>query len=136
MEHKRLYEIKIDQLEKEKKNLKVENENLMLQVLELRDDVYDWKQKFKELKDDLGNGFASPKKIIKLAKLADHDGVIHTSWGDLNYTAGNDYIVCLEKIFRAVCCTASGIFSSFKQVLFILHDFKKTGHISGLYESL
>jgi predicted nuclease with TOPRIM domain len=53
MEHKRLYEIKIDQLEKEKKNLKVENENLMLQVLELRDDVYDWKQKFKELKKSI-----------------------------------------------------------------------------------
>ena len=53
MEHKRLYEIKIEQLEKEKKNLKVENENLMLQVLELRDDVYDWKQKFKELKKSI-----------------------------------------------------------------------------------
>ena len=36
---------------------------------------------------------STPKKIIKLAKLADHDGVLHTSWGDLNYTAGNDYIV-------------------------------------------
>ena len=53
MEHKRLYEIKIEQLEKEKKNLKVENENLMLQILELRDDVYDWKQKFKELKKSI-----------------------------------------------------------------------------------
>lgn len=50
-------------------------------------------EKFADLKDDLGNGVASPKKIMKVAKLADHDGVLHTSWGDLNYTSGNDYIV-------------------------------------------
>jgi hypothetical protein len=50
-------------------------------------------EKFHSLKDDLGNGVATPKKIPKIAKLADHDGVIHTSWGDLNYTTGNDYIV-------------------------------------------
>ena len=51
-------------------------------------------EKFNELKDDLGNGVCSPKKIIKTAKLADHDGVVKTSWGeDLNYTANNDYIV-------------------------------------------
>ena len=36
---------------------------------------------------------ATPKKIIKYAKLADHDGVLHTSWGDLEYTKGDDYIV-------------------------------------------
>jgi hypothetical protein len=50
-------------------------------------------EKFNTLKDDQGNGVATPKKIMKVAKLADHDGVIHTSWGDLNYTTGNDYIV-------------------------------------------
>lgn len=50
-------------------------------------------EKFNTLKDDQGNGIATPKKILKVAKLADHDGVIHTSWGDLNYTTGNDYIV-------------------------------------------
>ena len=50
-------------------------------------------EKFNTLKDDQGNGIATPKKIPKVAKLADHDGVIHTSWGDLNYTTGNDYIV-------------------------------------------
>ena len=50
-------------------------------------------EKFHSMKDDLGNGVCIPKKIFKLAKLADHDGVIHTSWGDLNYTAGNDFIV-------------------------------------------
>jgi hypothetical protein len=50
-------------------------------------------EKFNTLYDDNGDGTAVPKKIEKLAKLADHDGVLHTSWGDLNYTAGNDYIV-------------------------------------------
>lgn len=50
-------------------------------------------EKFTTLKDDNGNGTCSPKKIDKVAKLADHDGVLKTSWGDLNYTAGNDYIV-------------------------------------------
>jgi len=51
-------------------------------------------EKFKELKDDLGDGICAPKKIIKIAKLADHDGSIKTSWGEtLNYTKGNDYIV-------------------------------------------
>ena len=51
-------------------------------------------KKFAELKDDLGNGLASPKKIVKLAKLADHEGSVPTSWGEtLHYTAGNDYIV-------------------------------------------
>lgn len=50
-------------------------------------------EKFATLKDDNGNGTCTPKKIPKVAKLADHDGVIHTSWGDLNYTTGNDYIV-------------------------------------------
>jgi len=49
--------------------------------------------KFAKLYDDNGDGTATPKKIPKLAKLADHDGVLHTSWGDLQYTAGNDYIV-------------------------------------------
>ncbi len=51
-------------------------------------------KRFKELKDDLGNGVASPKKIVKLAKLADRDGSVPTSWGEtMHYTAGNDYIV-------------------------------------------
>lgn len=50
--------------------------------------------RFAELKDDNGDGTASPKKIIKLAKLADHDGIVNTSWGEpLHYTSGNDYIV-------------------------------------------
>ena len=51
-------------------------------------------EKFKELKDDLGEGKCSPKKIMKTAKLADSNGVVKTSWGaDLEYKAGEDYIV-------------------------------------------
>ena len=51
-------------------------------------------EKFKELKDDQGNGIATPKKIIKMAKLADHDGDVKTSWGEtLRYTKDEDYIV-------------------------------------------
>lgn len=51
-------------------------------------------EKFAGLYDDNQDGTATPKKIIKVAKLADHDGVVNTSWGEpLNYTTGNDYIV-------------------------------------------
>jgi hypothetical protein len=51
-------------------------------------------EKFANLYDDNGNGTGIPKKITKVAKLADHDGVVNTSWGEpLNYTAGNDVIV-------------------------------------------
>ena len=50
--------------------------------------------KFAELKDDQGNGVCTPKKIIKVAKLADHSGSVDTSWGEkLQYNAGEDYIV-------------------------------------------
>ena len=50
-------------------------------------------EKFEHLYDDLGDGTATPKKIFKRAKLADHDGVVHASWGDLNYKSGEDVIV-------------------------------------------
>lgn len=51
-------------------------------------------EKFAELKDDAGDGVCYPKKIIKVAKVADHDGSVKTSWGEtLNYTSGNDVIV-------------------------------------------
>jgi len=52
-------------------------------------------EKFKNLKDDLGHGKCKPKKISKIAKLADHDGsvVLQYNGQKLNYTAGNDYIV-------------------------------------------
>jgi hypothetical protein len=51
-------------------------------------------EKFKELKDDLGNGVCTPKKIMKVAKLADHSGSVDTSWGEkLYYNTGKDVIV-------------------------------------------
>jgi hypothetical protein len=49
---------------------------------------------FKKLKDDLGDGKAQPKKIIKLAKIADHAGSVDTSWGQkLNYNPDEDIII-------------------------------------------
>ena len=51
-------------------------------------------EKFAQLKDDQGNGICTPKKIMKVAKLADHSGSVDTSWGEkLQYNAGEDYIV-------------------------------------------
>ena len=51
-------------------------------------------EKFKELKDDLGNGVCTPKKIMKVAKLADHSGSVDTSWGEkLYYNTDEDVIV-------------------------------------------
>jgi hypothetical protein len=51
-------------------------------------------EKFRDLKDDLGNGVCTPKKIIKVAKLADHSGSVDTSWGEkLYYSTGEDVIV-------------------------------------------
>lgn len=51
-------------------------------------------EKFHDLKDDAGNGICYPKKIVKVAKVADHNGSVKTSWGEtLNYTANNDIIV-------------------------------------------
>jgi hypothetical protein len=51
-------------------------------------------EKFAELKDDQGNGIATPKKILKVAKLANHAGSVDTSWGEkLYYNPGEDVIV-------------------------------------------
>lgn len=51
-------------------------------------------ERFRELYVDNGNGTATPRKIIKRARLADHQGTVKTSWGDdLHYNAGQDYIV-------------------------------------------
>ena len=50
-------------------------------------------EKFADYYDDNKDGTATPKKIFKRAKLADHDGVVKASWGDLNYTTSKDYIV-------------------------------------------
>lgn len=50
---------------------------------------------FQELKTDNGDGTASPKKIIKLCKLADHDGsvVLKYNGSSLEYHKGKDIIV-------------------------------------------
>ena len=50
-------------------------------------------ERFAELYDDHGDGTATPKAIVKKARLADHDGVVKASWGDLAYKAGQHYIV-------------------------------------------
>jgi hypothetical protein len=51
-------------------------------------------EKFNDLKDDLGDGVCTPKKIIKWAKLADRSGSVDTSWGEkLHYNPGEDVIV-------------------------------------------
>ena len=51
-------------------------------------------EKFNDLKTDNGDGTASPKKIIKLAKVADHSGSVNTSWGErLHYSPDEDIIV-------------------------------------------
>ena len=50
-------------------------------------------EKFKTLYDDHKDGTATPKKIVKDAKLADHDGEIKTSWGNLQYKKGQHMIV-------------------------------------------
>jgi hypothetical protein len=51
-------------------------------------------EKFHELKVDNGDGTATPKAIVKLAKLADHSGSVDTSWGEkLYYNPDVDVIV-------------------------------------------
>lgn len=52
-------------------------------------------EKFQQLKTNNGDGTASPKKIIKTVKLADHDGHVILQYNNnrLNYTSGADYVV-------------------------------------------
>lgn len=51
-------------------------------------------ENFHDKYDDNNDGTGTPKGgVIKIAKLADHDGVIKATWGDLNYKSGEDYIV-------------------------------------------
>lgn len=51
-------------------------------------------EKFREIKVDNGDGTASPKPIVKLAKVADHSGTVDTSWGEkLQYNPDVDVIV-------------------------------------------
>ena len=50
---------------------------------------------FRHLKTDNGDGTASPKKIIKLVKLADHDGhvILQYNGSKLDFNSGKHYIV-------------------------------------------
>ena len=50
MEHTRLYEIKIETLTKEIQTQKETEVKLYKEILDLRDEVYDWKAKYKELR--------------------------------------------------------------------------------------
>ena len=49
--------------------------------------------KFIRRNEDLGDGNSRPLKLLNMAKLADEDGTLQTSYGEKNYTAGNQYIV-------------------------------------------
>jgi hypothetical protein len=41
-----------------------------------------------------GDGICTPKKIVKIAKMADHSGTVDTSWGEkLHYNPKEDIIV-------------------------------------------
>ena len=63
--------------------------------------------KFKDLYDVDAQGTATPKKILKQVRPADHSGVLKTSWGDLSYKPGDlvvrhgtgDYGVVAPDIF-------------------------------------
>jgi hypothetical protein len=51
-------------------------------------------ENFHDKYDDNHDGTAKPKGgVVKIAKLADHDGVVKASWGDLRYRKGEDIIV-------------------------------------------
>jgi len=53
------------------------------------------RKKFQELKTDNGDGTASPKKIVKLCKVADHDGEVTLKYNgsQLAYQEGEDVVV-------------------------------------------
>ena len=50
MEHLRLYELQIEALNESVKKLEKENHKITEELLETRDEVFDWKQKYNELK--------------------------------------------------------------------------------------
>ena len=56
MEHKRLYEIKIQQLEKENKELKLKLEKQELIKEGYKEEISKWNKKYKDLKDQIKNG--------------------------------------------------------------------------------
>lgn len=50
-------------------------------------------EKFANLYVDNNDGTATPKRIFKMVKLADHDGELHTPYGDLHYTKDEHFII-------------------------------------------
>jgi hypothetical protein len=64
-------------------------------------------EKFEKLYDVDEKGTATPKKVIKQVRPADHSGVLKTSWGELSYKPGDlvvrhgegDYGVVAPDIF-------------------------------------
>ena len=55
MEHKRLYEIKIQQLEKENKELKLKLEKQELIEEGYKEEISKWNKKYKDLKKQITN---------------------------------------------------------------------------------
>jgi hypothetical protein len=49
--------------------------------------------KFIRRNDDLGNGNSRTKKLLRLARLANENGTLQTSYGEKSYTSGNQYII-------------------------------------------
>ena len=56
MEHNRLYEIKIQQLEKENKELKLKLEKQELIKEGYKEEISKWNKKYKDLKNQIKNG--------------------------------------------------------------------------------
>lgn len=64
-------------------------------------------EKFEQLYDVDDQGTATPKKILKQVRPADHSGILKTSWGELSYKPGDlivrhgtgDYGVVAPDIF-------------------------------------
>jgi len=50
MDHIELYKMQLHTVNVKMEELKKENEKLMNELLETRDEVYDWKEKYKELR--------------------------------------------------------------------------------------
>jgi hypothetical protein len=56
MEHRRLYELKIEQLEKENLQLKQELEKQELIKKGYKEEIQKWNKKYKDLKSQIQNG--------------------------------------------------------------------------------
>ena len=50
MENHRLYELQIEAINESVKRLEKENQKITEELLKTRDEVFDWKQKYKDLK--------------------------------------------------------------------------------------